>query len=212
MPAEPPYLTVAAAVPAAQSRRPREAPAVRRARILDAAIDLIGEKGYYGFTIQELGKRCGLSNPGLLHYYPSKQDVLLGLLDELQAREAAFMEPLAQMALESPDQDRVRSILHAIMERATANPAMARVLVALHGEALEPAHPAHGWWREREERTLGFLCRLLEPFLADPQAAACLLLASMDGLFLQWLADQEKMDIAQTWRLWLMRLLPELHE
>jgi len=193
-------------------RRTRETPAVRRARILEAAIDLIGERGYYGLTIQELGKRCGLSNPGLLHYYPSKHEVMLGLLDELLARETTFMEPLAQMAFEARDGDRALSILYSMAERAMANPRLARVLVALHGEALDPAHPAHGWWREREARTLEFLCRLLAPFVDDAAPTARLVLASMDGLFLHWLADRPGIDIAQTWRSALMRLLPELHD
>jgi AcrR family transcriptional regulator len=193
------------------ARRKREAPATRRARILEAAIDLIGERGYYGFTVQELGKRCGLSNPGLLHYFPSKQALMLGLLEELQEREATFMEPLAQMAFEVQDGHRVLSILHAMAERAMVNPRLARVLVALHGEALDPAHPAHRWWREREARTLAFLSRLLEPFVTDALATSRLLLASMDGLFLQWLADRTAVDIAQTWRSALVRLLPELY-
>lgn len=197
------------------TRRTREAAAVRRARILDAAIGLIGERGYYGFTIQELGKRCGLSNPGLLHYFPSKQDVLLGVLDELEAREAAFMEPLAQMAFHVEGGDRspgmALHVLATMVERATANPKLARVLVGLHAEALDPGHPAHTWWREREAKTLTFLSRLLRHFVAEPDQAARLVLACMDGLLLQWLAAGSNADATPEWHRAIKRLLPEIH-
>jgi AcrR family transcriptional regulator len=197
------------------NRRTREAAAVRRARILDAAMELIGERGYYGFTIQELGTRCGLSKPGLLHYFPSKNHVLLAVLEELEARETIVMEPLAQMALEGHGENHGRekaiSILIAMVDRTIANARFARVVVGLHGEALDPAHPAHDWWREREARTLGFLRRLLSPFLTDAEAASRLILASMDGLLLQWLSGTSRLDLAQAWRYALTRLVPELH-
>ena len=46
----------------AYSTRTRGNSAARRGQILEQAIGLIGERGYYGFTIEELGRRCGLSN------------------------------------------------------------------------------------------------------------------------------------------------------
>lgn len=196
-------------------RRTREAAAVRRARILEAAIGLIGERGYYGFTIQELGKRCGLSNPGLLHYFPSKQDVLIGVLQELEARETAFMTPLAQLALHAEQEDSspelALHILVTMAERATASPKLARVIVALHAEALDPEHPAHGWWREREAMTLGFLSQLLHRHVPQPDMAAKLVLSCMDGLLLQWLSVRDGRQIVPDWKQALARLLPELH-
>jgi AcrR family transcriptional regulator len=194
--------------------RTRETAAVRRAKILDAAMCLIGERGYYGFTIQELGRRCGLSNPGLLHYFPSKQDVLLGVLHELEVREAEFMEPLAQMAFHASADRPSQMTLHILLtmvDRATANPKLARVLVGLHAEALDPSHPAHSWWREREAKTLTFLSSLLRPVVTDPDMTARLVLACMDGLFLQWLSARQEEYATLDWQLALERLLPELH-
>jgi AcrR family transcriptional regulator len=74
-------------------------------RILDAALAAFAEHGYHGTTTRDLAKRSGLSVPGVYHYYPSKQDILVDLMmviiDELltrsrQALEAAAPDPRSQ--------------------------------------------------------------------------------------------------------------------
>lgn len=194
-------------------RRTREAAAVRRARIIEAAIGLFGERGYYGFTIQELGKRCGLSNPGLLHYFPSKLDVLLQVLAEMETRESEFMEPLVQQALENAgSRAEVLTVLRALVARVTAQPANVRVMVEFQAESIDPDHPAHGWWRGREDVLLRFLADLLSPHVARPDAVARQIMAMMDGLLLQWLRAFPKLDAVAEWDDALARLLPELGE
>jgi AcrR family transcriptional regulator len=197
--------------PRPRKPRIREAAAVRRARIIEEAIGLVGERGYYGFTIQELGKRCGLSNPGLLHHFPSKLDVLMQVLAELEARESEFMTPLVQQAmLEARSKASVVTVLRALVERATDCPQLVRVLVELQAESLDPAHPAHAWWLRREHVTLDFLRGLLEPHVTDPANVARQLMAMMDGLLMQWLRAVPRFDAAEYWESALARLLPEL--
>ena len=55
---------------------------VKRNKILDAAIRVIGEKGFSRSTIKEIGKQAGVS-PGLLYYYfKDKRALFLALLRE----------------------------------------------------------------------------------------------------------------------------------
>lgn len=197
-------------------RRTREAPEVRRARILEEAIRLIGERGYYGFTVQELAARCGLTNPGLLHYYPSKLDLLLAALAEMEARETEVIEPIVQGAereLSGPQaRQAVLGVLRAIMVRGAAKREMIRFLAELQAESLSSDHPAFGWWLRREVAMLDLFTRLLHPFVADPAAIARQTLALIDGLSLQWLRANGGMDLAAEWDRMLLRLLPELHD
>lgn len=200
---------------ATPKRRTREATEARRARILEAAIGLFGERGYYGFTIQELGKRCGLSNPGLLHYFPSKLDLLLQVLAELEARESEFMEPLVQQAKQGEggkdSKVVVLTILRAIGLRAAAHPEYLRVMIELQAESITPSHPAHEWWLRRDAVTRQFLADILRPYVQSPEAVARQVLALMDGFCTQWLRDTSGRDIAGDWNNALARLLPELH-
>lgn len=80
-------------------------------RILDAALRAFYEHGYHGTTTRELAQLSGLSVPGVYHYYPSKQDILVDLMavviDELLTR--------SRMALDSAEAD-PRSQFDALVE------------------------------------------------------------------------------------------------
>ncbi|MCE7797149.1 TetR/AcrR family transcriptional regulator [Sphingobium sufflavum] len=195
--------------------RNEEAVAVRRGQILEQAIGLIGERGYYGFTILELGRRCGLSNPGLLHYFPSKQAVLLAVLDSLQLAEIDVMEPLAQSAMVELQGDAAKAavlhILRTIAVRAHAKPDTCLFVAGLQSESLDPAHPAHEWWTRREVAVLDFYTGILRPHVDAPLLVARELLAMMDGLFLQWLRAGRDFDVLAAWDHALARIVPELH-
>ncbi|MBS4730329.1 TetR family transcriptional regulator [Mycobacterium sp. SM1] len=59
---------------------------------LSAAIDAFVETGYHGSSMRDIAKRAGLSVPGVYHYYPDKQRLLVRILeitmDELHQRVA----------------------------------------------------------------------------------------------------------------------------
>jgi len=80
-------------------------------RILDAALQAFHEHGYHGTTTRDLARRAGLSVPGVYHYYPSKQDILVDLMmvviDELLTR--------SRQALQSASHD-ARSQFDALVE------------------------------------------------------------------------------------------------
>ena len=51
----------------------RLAPEVRRERILDTAMELLGEKGYRGLTMKTVAARCGLTAPAVTYYFKNMQ-------------------------------------------------------------------------------------------------------------------------------------------
>lgn len=63
---------------------------------LTAALAAFLEFGYHGATMRDIARRAGLSVPGIYHYYASKQDMLVALLDvtmaDLLARTTAARE------------------------------------------------------------------------------------------------------------------------
>ena len=52
-------------------------------RVLEAALEAFAKHGYHGTSIRELASTAGLSVPGLYHHYPSKQDILVALLEDV---------------------------------------------------------------------------------------------------------------------------------
>lgn len=189
-------------------------PTDRRAQILDHAIRVIGERGYYGFTVQELAKACGLSNAGLLHHFPSKEQLFLAALQELEARETRYMQPLVQAAGEALSGERAKAavleVLRAIVVRSTAQPQRVRFFAEMEVEALDPSHPAHDWWRRREVLMTDLFVMLLGPHVDEPAAVARQLISMLEGLCLRWLWSDMNLDPIVEWDRAIARLLPEL--
>jgi len=61
--------------------RTRLPAAQRRRQILDATTRLIGERGFWALSMQDVADACGLTVPGLLHHVGSKDKLLLAVLD-----------------------------------------------------------------------------------------------------------------------------------
>ncbi|MDP9524599.1 TetR/AcrR family transcriptional regulator, partial [Pseudomonas putida] len=59
---------------------------MRRQAIADAAIELFRDQGYAETTIEQIAKLAGVSSPTVFKYYGSKQEILLGLLEEADRR------------------------------------------------------------------------------------------------------------------------------
>jgi AcrR family transcriptional regulator len=91
-------------------------------RILDAALEAFYEHGYHGTTTRDLARRSGLSVPGVYHYYPSKQDILVELMmviiDELLTRSTQALSA-ARPDARSQFDALVESLLRFHMYRRT---------------------------------------------------------------------------------------------
>jgi AcrR family transcriptional regulator len=57
--------------------------AARRNQILDAATRVFATKGFSHATIREIAREAGLADGTIYIYFPSKTDLLLGILDRL---------------------------------------------------------------------------------------------------------------------------------
>src|ERR1700760_1947464 len=60
----------------------------RRQQILDAAIRLIARNGGRGTSLAQIATEAGVTQQGLLHYFPSKEDLLHAALDIRDQRDA----------------------------------------------------------------------------------------------------------------------------
>jgi Transcriptional regulator len=75
--------------------------------VLRAALDEILEIGYHGATVRGIAARCGLSVAGIYHYYTSKQQMLLTILDltmtellmRARAAQAEGRDPVERFSL-----------------------------------------------------------------------------------------------------------------
>lgn len=176
---------------------------VRRQQIFDEAIDIIGQRGYRGFTLQELAQRCGLSNAGLLHHFPSKDQLLIGLLHERDRRDYAALDEAGlnfREAVELPIPfDALFKALREVVVRDSKRPEIVRLYTVLRAESLDEDHPARDFFLARAKRAFEDLARMLESHVPDPQATARQLIALHGGLEEQWLREERGFDLVAEW-------------
>jgi AcrR family transcriptional regulator len=65
------------------SRRERRALA-RRRQIVDGAAQVFAEKGYHAATTREIAQAADVSEGSIYHYFDSKKDLLLAIMDRLR--------------------------------------------------------------------------------------------------------------------------------
>jgi AcrR family transcriptional regulator len=57
---------------------------LRQEEILDRTLELVSEAGLANLTMKKVAERMGFTEPALYRYYPTKQALVLGLLDRLE--------------------------------------------------------------------------------------------------------------------------------
>ncbi|MCZ2827079.1 MULTISPECIES: TetR/AcrR family transcriptional regulator [unclassified Modestobacter] len=197
----------------ARARGPgsRWTPEQRRRQILDEATRIVGQRGYYGFSVAAVADACGLTVAGLLHHVGSKDGLLVALLEDRDRRDAAAVAGELGAGLEDLDGSSLaetRTVLRAIVVRNTTQPEIVRLYSMLRTESLFAGHPAHEYFRDRDARVLSTFTRLLTGHVELPGSTARQLLAVMGGLEEQWLRAPDEVDLVREWDHAAARLLP----
>ena len=94
-----------------------------------------------------------------------------------------------------------------MVRRNAEQPEVVRLYALLSAESLQPGHPVHEYFREREERALGTFASARIASGGGAQLAR-LVLAAMDGLQLRWLRDPDGVDLVQEWRAAAAAIIP----
>jgi AcrR family transcriptional regulator len=171
----------------------RLAPEVRRARILDTAMAFIDAEGHRGLTMAELARRCDMSTPGLMHYFPDIDTLLVAVVHHRDERDIAALSSEAGDGSAAP----VRALLDAIVENIAERPRAAALFASVEADALDPAHPGHAYFRERAD---GLARWLAEALGGDGELGlAQRVFATMDGLQLHYLRDPDGFDLRAQW-------------
>ena len=97
----------------------------RRAELLDAAEELFLAKGFHAVSVDDLGAAAGITGPGLYRHFPSKDALLMAVLDRIWERLA----PAVARAEAAPAQEALESLLAAHLELALDRPAALELLL-----------------------------------------------------------------------------------
>ncbi len=83
-------------VTAATTRVPQEERSrVMRARLLEATVELLVERGFAGTSTTLVSERAGVSRGAQLHHFPTKNDLVVAAVEHLTAVRGAELEAAA---------------------------------------------------------------------------------------------------------------------
>ncbi|HTN78438.1 MAG TPA: helix-turn-helix domain-containing protein [Acidimicrobiales bacterium] len=167
-------------------RRPDEH---RRAELLDALIDAYAEGGIGGRSLREVADAVGTSHRMLLHYFGSRDELLLEIVEEVERRQTAQLADLPH------DQGQAIAAAWADLRRPEVRP-FERLFFECYARAAQGEEPfarmipgaVDGWLAAIDARSGGRV---------DP-AVARLSLAVTRGLLLDLVAtnDEKGVDAA----------------
>lgn len=187
-------------------RGPYAKSATRRREILEAGVEVFATSGYWSGSIREIASKVGMSQSGLLHHFSGKSELLAEIL-ALRDKSSR-----GRVAIDAGSET-IRGIIGLVEYNSTV-PGLVSLHTVLSAEATSPEHPAHRYFQERYQWTVGMLTRAFitlkregnAPASLDPLLEARSLVALMDGLQVQWLLEPESVDMRAAVRNHLLKV------
>ena len=98
----------------------------KRARILDAAVKIFAEKGFYNAKVSEIAHHAGVADGTIYLYFKSKDDLLISLFEDRM--EQVNQNVRAALEGEGTPVEKLRRALVLHLELVEQNPQLAEVL------------------------------------------------------------------------------------
>lgn len=192
-------------------------------RILDAAKKILSERGYSKLTLQAIEEESGEYRALVAYYFGSKQGLVDAIIDSLmEAEDEALRERLAE--IDEPG-DRVRALIdeqrqisadwrgfrafYELLPNIMRDERLREVLAADYAKSRELDRQTLAAGRQGGRRGGG---RAAAGADRDLDKLAALSVAVVEGLAVQYAADQDHFDHEGTYRLWEDMVLAYLGE
>ena len=176
----------------------------RKEEILKEATKRFSTYGFRGTSLASIADAVGLTEPGLLHYFPSKVMLLQGVLVYREKQDGKKYADVIDPANAS-----LSSMIGALEDLVSENektPGLIQFFTVLVTESIREDHPSHDYFVSRyayaRQRYVDVFTHLAEAGRIKPdidiQQLASITLAVMDGLQIQWLLDPENVSMCES--------------
>lgn len=185
----------------------------RRREIIEAAIECYDENGTKRTTIAAIARRVGITPGNVLYHFGSKQDLVVAVVQELEARRMRDLETMAAHG--------GLAMLRALAtsaQQTEARPNLATLALILAVENLGPDDQVHRYFLDQGERDREILGRGLAAGVQrgelrhdlDVQRQTNEIRAFMAGSWVVWLLDPERESLSALYDGYFSRLIQEL--
>jgi TetR/AcrR family fatty acid metabolism transcriptional regulator len=173
----------------------------KRARILDAAVKVFAERGFFTATVAEIARAAGVADGTIYLYFKSKDDLLLRLFDEKMTD--LLTEARAAVDSEGSAAARLRRFIQLHFALVEKNPELASVLIV---ELRQSAQFLKGLEKAKLSAYLEVIAQVvkagqdsgeLDPALS-PSTVKRAIFGALDELALGWLLSGRKTSLKKT--------------
>ncbi|MEW6079619.1 MAG: TetR/AcrR family transcriptional regulator [Thermodesulfobacteriota bacterium] len=166
-----------------------------RERIMKCARELLAESGWSSATMEKISERAGIANCSIVWHFGSKENLFLeifdGVVDEFEEAFDSYsfpdgdpMDMLRRFLLDYADLIEAYPEIHIIFYSYVFN----GNLSGKTGDRIRVMYD--GYRRMVSERLKNFIP-------VDPEKVASALVALIDGMFIQWYVDPNRVNIKQ---------------
>lgn len=164
-------------------------PPDKRRRILDAAVSVFAQHGFYNAKVSQIAKEAGVADGTIYLYFKNKEDILIQVfidsMDEILHRQEA-----ALAGLEDPV-ERLRTFTRIHFRSVAESQALAEVITV---ELRQSSKFMHNTDMKPFGRYLGIIKRILEDGVKagtfdpgiEPRIIARAIFGAIDELALEW--------------------------
>lgn len=107
----------------------------RSNEILDGAAEIFAEYGYHGSSLRHISRHVGISHPGMLHHFASKDALLGGVIDRLEAHAQAALDRSEELCTDG------EVFVRALVEIWHPGSHPIQLLATLDADAVSDDHP-----------------------------------------------------------------------
>jgi AcrR family transcriptional regulator len=171
----------------------------RKEQVIREAIRFFGQFGYRGAKLAEIAKAAGVTEPGLLHHFPSKAHLLMEVLAERDRIDHERFDPALHQEIGDP----INSLQELVKYNETV-PGLVQLFTVLVAESIDEQHPGHDFFMRRyqdlREQNVIMMQEAQQRGEVRNDIPAedlvVMVFAMMDGLQIQWLFEPEKINMA----------------
>jgi len=158
-------------------------------RIIDAALQVFGEKGYYNATISEIAREAGVSEATIYEYFGSKEDLLFAIPGEITNMAVEFLEAMSPYIKGA--ENKIRTIVYGYYNLYKDNPNYSSLVL------LDLKHNRNFMETESYQavrRSAGLILQAVQEGIEegefrediDPYLVRSMLLGTIEHIFFRW--------------------------
>jgi len=171
----------------------------RNAQLLKAAQRVFSRQGFHAANISDVATEAGVSQGTVYHYFDSKEELLLAVFMQWETQH--LRDEIGQALQAEPTAARKLAFLaHAASERVSSSLQLLQASVEFWSHIPRNADIRKGF-RRMFARMADDVAGVIQQGIdagefrkVDATVLARLLIATYDGLVLQWLADRKGID------------------